>query len=418
MSEPDTAQVRRNENVLIWGLAISHVIAIGCLFHSFTLFLRPLNEQFGWTSTQMTAAFALGMFTADLIAIPVGQWVDRRGGHLVMSLGATFAAINLAMWSRVETLTGFYIIWICMGIAIGCTLGNSAASVIAANTRDYKRGLTYISIVAGFSSTVVVPVVGYLLTEHGWRTALIGLAVMQFLGPGLINTFLLRGTVGSRTAEFKRKEASRQAGRPSGFATEGVSPLRTALGRPAFWFLAIAASVHWFVITAVNVHLMPLLYERGFDVKTAVTVFALQGPAAVAGRLALLFLDRNGTAKRQGRIAFPFFGLGILILTVLAPLGMVWLVAYSIVYGMAQGVLLIVRQAVIAEIFGLRGYGAIAGALTTVAILPRTCSPLAVSLMHDGFGSYEPVLWVIFGLIIVGTVGFFIATSDRLKDRG
>ena len=53
MSVTPPAPPTRNENVLIFGMAISQVIAIGCLFHSFTLFLAPLQKEFGWTATQI-----------------------------------------------------------------------------------------------------------------------------------------------------------------------------------------------------------------------------------------------------------------------------------------------------------------------------------------------------------------------------
>lgn len=404
------ALTARQENILIWGVSISNVIAIGCLFHSFTLFLRPLNEAFGWTATQMAGAFTLGLITADLIAIPVGHWVDRRGGHVVMALGAAFAAFNLAMWSLVDSLVQFYILWLAMGVAIGCTLGTTSSAVLTANVRDFRRGITILAVFSGLSSTVVIPVVSLLMSWYGWRTALIGLAVMQFLGPACINAFLLRGTVGSRTAEFARRKELREKGLPTNVGSLAISPLRTAIRYPAFWFIAIAASVHWFTIFALNVHLMPLLHQRGIGVQFGVLIFSLTGPAAVAARFILLVMAPNSSARLQGRIFFPLFASAVLMLILIAPLGQNWLIAYAIIYGMSGGVLMVVRQTVIVEIFGKRGYGAISGALTTVALVPRTCAPLAVAVLADTFQSYQPVLWIVFGLVSAGAVSFYLGT--------
>jgi MFS family permease len=408
----------RQERNLIWGLSLSNVIAIGCLFHSFTLFLRPLNEAFGWSATQMTGAFTIGLITADLIAIPVGQWVDRKGGHLVMSLGATFAAVCLALWSRVDTLLEFYLLWLAMGVAIGCTLGTTSSAVLTANVRDYRRGITVLAVFSGLSSTVVIPVVSLLMAWYGWRTALIGLACMQFLGPACINAFLLRGTVGSRTAEFVRRKELRDQGEPTNVGSMAISPLRTALRIPAFWFIGIAASVHWFTIFALNVHLMPMLHQRGVGVQFAVLIFSLTGPAAVAARFILLVLAPNSSARLQGRIFFPAFAFAVLMLILIAPLGQNYLIAYALIYGMSGGVLMVVRQTVIVEIFGLRGYGAISGALTTVALVPRTCAPLAVAVMADSFGSYQPVLWIVFALVLAGAVSFYIGTMKSSAPDG
>jgi hypothetical protein len=144
-----------------------------------------------------------------------------------------------------------------------------------------------------------------------------------------------------------------------------------------------------------------------------VAIFALNGPASVIGRLALYVLDPGMSARRTGRIAFPMFAAGILSLIWLAPLGLWGLVVFMLVYGMSAGIIMIVRQTAIVEIFGVRGYGAITGALTTVCILPRTMAPVAVALMRDSFGSYEPALWILFGLILVGTVAFWAAMAGR-----
>ena len=80
---------------------------------------------------------------------------------------------------------------------------------------------------------------------------------------------------------------------------------------------------------------------------------------------------------------------------------------------MAAGVLMIVRQTSVAEIFGVRGYGAITGALASVAILPRTSSPVAVAWLRDWYGSYDVVTWILFGFTVIGTIAFYLAAAER-----
>jgi MFS family permease len=412
MIDPQPQGRRFSDNVIIFGLAAGQIISFGVLFHSFSLFVKPMQAEFGWTVTQMSGAFTLGLFCADIFGIPVGHWVDRYGGRLAMSLGATLAAILLLLWSQIDSLIGFYAIWVAIGFAQSMSLGNVTASVVTANTRDFRRGLTWVAILSGFSSITVVPVASVAVAWWGWRGGLVTLAVLQFLGPALIYMIILRGTVGSRTLEFARRAKAVAEGRPTS-VSGGESPLATALRRPAFWLLAVACSVHWFVITGVLVHFLPLMQERQVAPELAVAVFAFNGPAAVVGRLVLYLLDPTASAGKTGRIAFPVFALGILILIYGGPLGLWGLAAFALVYGMAAGVIMIVRQTAIAEIFGIRGYGAITGALTTACIIPRTVAPLSIAMMRDSFGSYEPVLWILFGLILVATVAFWLAMAGR-----
>ncbi|MFN3891797.1 MAG: MFS transporter [Beijerinckiaceae bacterium] len=398
---------RFSDNVLIFGMAIGQILTFGVLFHSFSLFVAPMQQEFGWTTTQITLAFTIGLFCADIFGIPVGHWVDRRGGRWAMAGGSTFAAILLALWSRVDTLWELYAIWIAMGFAQSLSLYNVAAAVITANTRDYRRGITWLAILTGLSSIAVVPVASLAISLWGWRAGLVALAALQFFGPAAIYFIALRGTVGSRTAEYERRKAALAEGRlPS---TAADSPLRTALRTPAFWLFAVAFSVHWFVITAMLIHMLPILGQMNVSHQVAVAIFAFNGPAAVVGRLALYVLDPKASARKSGRVAFPMFGASILLLIFVAPLGLPGLILFAIVYGMSAGVLMIVRQTAIVEAFGIRGYGAITGALTTVCILPRTVSPVAVAVMRDGFGSYEPVLWILFAAIVAGGAAFWIA---------
>ncbi|MDF2118755.1 MFS transporter [Roseiarcaceae bacterium H3SJ34-1] len=414
-SDRQAAPAVPGENRIIWAVAITQLIGVGVLFHSFTLFLKPLNAEFGWTAFQVTSAFTLALFVADVVAIPIGYLMDRRGGRVIMTMGAVIGAVALFSASRISNLTEFNLAFVAVGVAQSMLLGNIPASVIAANVRDYRRGLTYVAIIGGLSSAVAAPIVSVIINQHGWRAGMVALASILILGPGLICAFALRGTVGSRTEEFARRKMAISEGRLPSAAQGGTSPLRSALRTRAFWALTVAFSVHWYVMSGISVHLVPLLDERGLSTGLAVTIFALTGPAAVVGRLIMHFLDPMGSARRTGRLAFPIFACGMLILIFAGAFGAAGHFIFAFVHGAAGGVIMIVRQTVIAEIFGLRGYAAISGAMSTISILPRTMSPVTLALLRDGLGGYQPVLWFLFGLILLGTLAYFIGTSDRRR---
>ena len=54
-------------------------------------------------------------------------------------------------------------LWIAIGVAQSMSLGNVTASVVTANTRDFRRGLTWVAILSGLSSITVVPVVSVVV---------------------------------------------------------------------------------------------------------------------------------------------------------------------------------------------------------------------------------------------------------------
>ena len=388
---------------LIWGLTATQIMGWGNLYHCFPLYMQQMSAEFGWSMTDSNISLTIGLVVADLVSIPVGHWVDRRGGHLVMTSGAALGAVMLLFWSQVETLWGLYAIWACIGVAQGCSLGLAPASVVTANVRDYRRGLAYVSFFSALASTIAIPLVSLLISAVGWRHSLMVQAGVQLLGPFCINAVVLRGTRGSRSGESGKPASQREP-----------SPVRRVLRMPAFWFLALACSVHWFIAMGLSMHILPLMQERGLSLQTAVTMMMINGPAAVAGRLMMFFLVPGSSGVITGRFMFPLFAAGTLLLALASDFSS--FVAYAVTFGMAAGVLMIVRQTSVADIFGTRGYGAISGALAMVSIVPRTTGALTVAVLHDWFGSYDPVVWILFGLTVVGTVAFYLAAASRRGD--
>lgn len=394
-------------SLFVWAFAISQTAGWGVLYFSFALVVGPMEAELGWSRTDLNGALTAGLLTTALASLPVGYWIDRFGGHALMTLGAVLAAALMAMWSMVETLTGFYLLWIGLGFATAATMGDPVFAVITANVRDYRRALTYLAFVTGLSSTVFIPLISLLISWYGWRSALLLSALVYLVIAGGLNAVFLRGTRGS----------SRSDGKAAGTAA-GPSPLKAALARRAFWGLVVCFGVQTFGFSGLTYHMIPLLQERGLDLDTIVTMMAMIGPAQVSGRLILHFFGERLSMRTLGRaltVALPFVFLLLLVVT---PLGFVGLVLYAAVSGVTNGLLIIVRSVGLAEILGTRGYGQISGALMFIIMLPRTAAPLAFAAMWQVFGSYDTVLWILIAAGVVGAAGFWIAAADRSPAEG
>jgi MFS family permease len=388
---------------LVWGLALSQFVGWGTLYFAFSLFVNPMRGELGWSATQLNGALTLGLFVADLAAIPIGHWIDRHGGHAVMTVGAGLGALALIAWSLVQTLTAFYVLWAIIGVAQACSLINPAMTVLTANVRDYRRAMTYISFLTGLSSAAAWPLANVLINGFGWRQALLALAVLQMLVPTLANGIVLRGTKGGAKPLVSPD-------RPP------PSKLRRLMRQRAFWAFTAAFSVYWFVGSGITVHLIPLLQERGIELETAVMAVALQGPAQVIGRMALFFFAHDLPTRQVGRLVFPLWALSLLSLLYLAPLGLAGLIGFVLLYGFSAGTLLIIRSTGVAEIFGAEGYGTVTGAIATVSVLPRTTAPLVFALLHNVFGGYDAVITLMFAIALVGAAAFYVAAGAPVDD--
>lgn len=385
-----------SDAALALGLAVAQTINWGTLFTVFPLFVAPMEAAFGWSRAEINGALTAGLLAAGLAAIPTGRWVDRRGGRALMSLAAFVGAALLLAWSFVDRLWLFYLVWVAIGVVQAGALAEPAYAVAVANARDSRRVIVGMTFVTGFTGTVFLPLGGALIEALGWRGALVALAALQLL-PGLITAVLLRGT---------RPGLSGAAGGAAG------GPLRRALRRRAFWALALCFCVHAFLQTGIIFHLIPLLGERGLPPASVLLVVAMHGPCQVASRAVLFALGQRAGPLPVGLAATALLPSAMLVLA-LAGDGLAALLGFALLWGVANGMMLIIRATGVAEFLGSEGYGQISGALATATVLPRTAAPLAVALIWEGSGGYAPVPWLFAALGVVGVAAFAAAASDR-----
>lgn len=393
---------------MVIALSIGQVVSWGTLFYSFSLFIAPMEQELGWKRADLNGALSLGLLASAFVSLHVGMAIDRYGGRWIMGIGAVLGALCLGLWSMITDLTVFYGLWIAIGVLHAGTLYEPAFAVLTANVRDYRRAITYMSFFGGFASTVFIPLTHLLIDQLGWRHALLILAVIQLVIPGLFNLVMLSGTRGSRSDELKS---------PAADGAPVSSPLKIALGEPAFWGLSLALTTYALLFSGLTFHMVPLLSERGYNLDTIVAAVALIGPSQVGGRLLLFFFANNASARALGRVVFciPIAAMTCLIFA--RSLGFAGLVAFTLLYGLGNGMITIIRGAGIAEIFGTRGYGAISGALTVVTNIAKAAAPLLLAFLWQIAGTYDLPLMFYLGLTFVGDAGFWLAAGKMPKPQ-
>src|ERR1041384_8358552 len=110
-----------------------------------------------------------------------------------MTLGSISGTVLIAAWSQVSSVPQFYLLWLALGPVMACTLYDPA---FATATRWFVRGrvraLTLITLMAGFASTIFIPLAGWLVQLQGWRASLVTLAVLLGATTILPHALLLR----------------------------------------------------------------------------------------------------------------------------------------------------------------------------------------------------------------------------------
>jgi MFS family permease len=409
MAKADTGGPwRKRPSTILWVLSLGQLITWGLVYYTFPLFVAPMEKELGWTRDQLYGALSAGLLVAGLCSIPVGAWIDRGHARKLMTGGSLLSAALLLLWSQVHTLPMLYVVWLGLGACQSVTLYEPAFAVITrVYGARYKQAILIMTFLGGLASTFGIPFAQLLIERITWRPTLAVMAAI-ILGVALFIHWLF--VPGPQEAPVPIHEAPAA---PSDRPRKG--PLATAIRVPAFWGLVVAFAGYGLAFSAMSFHLIPLLAERGVEIGVVMAIIALIGPMQVVGRVLLMAGQRHVTTVQLGAgiyFAFPI-SMAMLALGINDVYG---LILFAILYGVANGLLTILRGMAVPEFIGPEGYGVVSGALTMPTNLMRAAGPLLAAFAWSHLGnSYTPVLWGLTAIMLVAATGFAAAVALSRK---
>lgn len=392
--------------VLVITLGVTETISWGVLYYAFTVYLAPMGDELGWSRGAITGAFSLAVLLAGLAAVPVGGWLDRHGPRLLMSLGSIVATFLVIAWSRVSSLPALYVLWAAIGLTMAATLYDPAFAT-ASRWFDRRRvqALTVITLMAGFASTIFIPLAGALVQLQGWRDSLLTLAAILALGTILPHMLLLRRLpqdLGLHPDGLPASDEPRRASR------ENDMPVGQAIRHTSFRWLTAAFWLATITTAAVSIHLLPYLQDRGYDPTFAAAVVGSLGAMQVLARLTLTpFGTRiSPRALGIGVLALQPIALVILLLVPTTP----GLLVFVLLFGAQRGLSTLVRPALVADLYGVIRFASIAGVLQFSLAFAQSLAPFGAGVAYDALHSYEPVFW---GLTFVAALAVLALLPAR-----
>jgi MFS family permease len=357
--------------------------------YAFAVFLLPTGAALHASTTAVTGAYTASVLASAALAVPVGRWLDAHGGRGLMTAGSLLGALLLAAWSRVHTLGQLYAVQIGIGVAASACLYEAAFAVVIAWHTAARRpsALLAVTVVAGFASTIFLPLTGWLVEHLGWRDALLVLAAIQGVVTVPLHAAVLR--------------------RAPGRAHERRGPLllRTVLADRGFWLIGLAFTANTGAVAVVSVHLVAALTGWGHPATFAATVAGLSGVLSVTGRLAVTGLQRRFRLVPVVAVIFAVQGgaAAALALTVRhAAAAVVAVVGFGLGFGVAA----VAKPVLLAERYDTRRYATIAGTLVVPMTVARAVAPLGAAWLH-GHGGYGPVFLVTALICAVGSVACY-----------
>ena len=392
------------------------VLVASFTMQSFGTYMAVLREEFGWSATALSAAFAIQQAAGGFLGPAVGWLIQRIGSRLVIRIGLILFAAGLVLMSTVSSLPGLY------GSVVVVALGASLAGFLPLNTVAVQwfsrwRSTALALMQTGISlSGLAVPLVAWALVTYGWRPTIVFTAALV-----LLVGFPLTFAIGNRPEDYGLLP---DGGPSKRLGKQQITPpkpdrdfsAKEALKTRAFWFISFGHSLALTAVFAVLAHLVIYLnVERGFSLQLAGLMVTVMTTASIVGQLAGGFLGDRFNKQYLATGAMFGHATGLLILAFGSSLSAV--LAFALVHGLAWGVRGPIMSSIRADYFGRTHYGQIMGYSQVIVTLGIVGGPLLVGYLADRLGSYQNGFVALAIAAGVGSLFFMFANSPRLPDN-
>src|SRR6201991_5064797 len=136
--------------------------------------IEPLQKEFGWTTEQISTAFAVRLVFFGLLGPFSAAFMNHFGIKKVVTAALVLIGVGVGLSMLMTQLWHLMVLW---GLVIGVGTGMTAlvlGATIATRWFDKRRGLV-VGLMTASNATghlVFLPLLASLTESLGWRTAL------------------------------------------------------------------------------------------------------------------------------------------------------------------------------------------------------------------------------------------------------
>jgi MFS family permease len=381
-------------------LAVSYGV-----YFSFSIFLVPLLEEFGWSRALTAGAFSMSAVVQGVLAPVTGVLVDRvgarrviMGGVLVLGIASLLASTIAAPW-QLYVYTGMIgavglvaLGWVPMGVLLSHWFAKGRARMV---------GIAFSGM--GIGVFVIGPLAQWLIAAAGWRaaSALLGVGTIVLLLP-----IAWTGTRDPTPAVSPDRDSPRHRERSpddssvfaDGAAAAGTPPAAArddpkvgeAMRDNRFWALWLAYFFTPLAVFAVFTHQVAFAVDLGFDRLLVASIFGVMGLMSSAGRVVFgVLADRIGPAVAASLSFGCTAGGACALLALEASSQVMWLWGYALLFGLGFGARGPIITAMATARFAGRRFGLIYGVLNLGNGVGAAIAPWFGGFVHDVTGSYR-----------------------------
>jgi len=400
------------------GCAAMMMVAGGVGYYGLAVFLEPLQEEHGWSNSQVSGATSMFFLIGGVMGALIGPYVDRYGPRTFQILGVLVTGVLAMLIGGITELWQLYALYALIAV------GNGLASAVSINAMMSRWWIRRRAKAMSVSATGI-SLGGVILTPLGaWMVEVGGLALA---GPVLGGAVLLvalpvvlwvlvfdpreMGLLpdGDRSVE-EAEAAVRASGRRQLSAASQQRPWtrREAMRTLSFWAILVGFVLVLMAQTGFVIHQIAFLEERLGSRSAAAFALSTTALGSIIARLVVgQFAD---SIDKRWLTAGIFAVQASAVLLVLAVDNSIATYVLILIFGFTIGNVYMMQSLLVSEIFGIVSFGSIFGLITLAAQAGSGLGPFAVGVLEDGTGSYT-------ASFVVTSIVTFVAAGIVLLAR-
>ena len=377
----------------------------------FGFYVKPISQQFGWSTTVISGAVSLSRFEGGILGPIEGFLIQRFGPRGIIGFGLLCFGAGFILLSETNgSIPVYYVSFLLM--SVGSTLGTWSPVMASINNwfnNNRTKAISFTMVGMGLGGIFWTPLVGLSIERFDWQqTALVsGIIIM---GIGLPLSRLVRASP-----------------EPYGYLPDGVPPGTPSVSRPtamldpnrahdytlaealrtrSFWLMSWGHSLALMVVSAIGLHLVPYLQtDLGFSIGIVIQFTLILTVTQILSHLLGGFYGNRFPKKYIAAVTMVGHATALLILATAVSY---WQVILGLVIqGISWGVRGPVLNSMRGDYFGRKHFPVIMGFTKFIMMFGMIIGTFFPGFMDDQF-SYRAAFLTLSATSSLGVILFLL----------